>query len=122
MGITMYVSHVDKVKKEKVEMTGIDGEETRGVWIQWLIREEQGAENYAMRLFTVEPGGVIARHQHPWEHEIFVLEGKGIIGAGEEEVEVSAGNFAYIEPDVPHWYRNTGDGLWKFICIIPIKK
>ncbi|MCD6370263.1 MAG: cupin domain-containing protein [Thermoplasmata archaeon] len=118
----MYVSHVDKVKKEKVEMKGMDGQHTKGVWIQWLIREEQGAENYALRLFTLEPGGTIPKHQHPWEHEIFVLEGKGIIGAGDREIEVSAGNFAYIEPDIPHWYRNTGEVVWKFLCIIPIKK
>lgn len=118
----MYVSHVEKVKKEKVDMEGMDGQKTRGVWIQWLIREEQGAENYALRLFTVKPGGVIPKHQHPWEHEIFVLEGEGIIGAGDKEVEVSAGNFAYIEPDIPHWYRNTGEKEWKFLCIIPIRK
>ncbi len=112
----MYVSHINKVEKKKVEM-----EETSGTYIQWLISKEQGAENYAMRLFTVEPGGVIAKHQHPWEHEIFILEGKGIIGAGDEEVEVSAGNFVYIEPSIPHWYRNTGNGEWKFLCIIPMK-
>ncbi len=112
----MYVSHINKVKKEKVEMEGI-----KDVYIQWLISKEQGAENYAMRLFTVEPDGVIPKHEHPWEHEIFILEGRGIIGAGDVEKEVEAGNFAYIEPNVPHWYRNTGDGEWKFLCIIPMK-
>ncbi len=118
----MYVSHIEDVPKEKVDMEGIDGERTKGVWIQWLIREEQGAENYALRLFTMEPGGIIPKHQHPWEHEIFVLEGEGIIGAGDREVRVKAGKFLYIEPDVPHWYRNESDGEFKFLCIIPIRK
>ena len=112
----MKVAHVDEVEKEKVDMEGVEK-----TWIQWLIAKKDGAENYAMRLFTVEPGGVIGKHQHPWEHEIFFLEGKGIVGAGDEEKEVVAGNFAYIEPDVPHWYRNTGDSDWKFLCIIPMK-
>lgn len=112
----MFASHINEVKKEKVEMEGAEG-----VWIQWLIAGKEGAKNYAMRLFTLEKGGRIPRHQHPWEHEIFVLEGHGIIGAGEEEKEVKAGNFAYIEPDIPHWYRNTGDSEWKFLCVIPIK-
>ena len=112
----VYVSNINKVEKQKVVMEGI-----RGVWIQWLISKEQGAENYAMRLFTVEPNGVIPKHQHPWEHEIFILEGKGLIGAGDEEVEVKEGDFAYIEPNVPHWYRNTGNREWKFLCIIPMK-
>ncbi len=113
----MYVSHIDKVEKQKVEMEG-----AKGAWIQWLIKDTEGAENYAMRLFTLEPGAEIPRHMHPWEHEIFILEGKGVIGAGEEEVEVHEGNFLYIEPDVPHWYKNTGDREWKFLCIIPIVK
>ena len=118
----MYVSHIKDVPKERVDMEGMDGERTKGVWIQWLIREEQGAENYALRLFTVEPGGKIPKHQHPWEHEIFVLSGEGVVGAGEEEVKVREGNFLYIEPDVPHWYRNEGDGDFKFLCIIPIRR
>ncbi len=117
----MYVSHIDEVKKEKVEMMGADGSTAKGTWIQWLISKEQGAENYAMRLFTLEPGGIIPRHQHPWEHEIFVIKGRGVIGAGDEEREVIEGSFAYIPPDVPHWYRNTGDEEWKFICVIPIR-
>ncbi len=118
----MYISHIDDVKKEKVHMVGMDGTETKDVWIQWLIREEQGAENYALRLFTMGPGGIIPKHQHPWEHEIFVLEGEGIIGAGEREVKVHSGNFLYIEPDVPHWYRNESEEEFKFLCIIPIRK
>jgi len=112
----MYLGHIDDVKKEKVKMEG-----TSGTYIQWLISKRQGAENYAMRLFTLEPGGKIAKHQHPWEHEIYVLQGEGKIGAGEEEVVAKAGNFLYIEPDVPHWYENTGTGDMKFLCIIPMK-
>ncbi len=72
-----------------------------------------------MRLFSVAPRTVIPKHQHPWEHEIFVLKGRGIIGARNEEKEVSEGNFAYIEPNVPHWYKNIGDEEWLFLCIIP---
>ncbi len=112
----MFAGHVDNVKKEEVKMEG-----TTGTFIQWLISKEQGAENYAMRLFTMEQGGKIAKHQHPWEHEIFVLEGEGKIGAGEEEVQVRAGSFLYIPPNVVHWYENTGSGEMKFLCIIPMK-
>ncbi len=112
----MYVSHVDDVEKERVEMDG-----ARGVWIQWLIAGREGAKNYALRLFTIEEGGVIPSHSHPWEHEVFVLEGEGVIGAGSEEKHVRAGSFAYIEPDIPHWYKNTGRGAWRFLCIIPMR-
>ena len=111
----MYVEKIENVKKEKVEMEG-----GKGIWIQWLISKNI-ADNYAMRLFTVEKDGVIPKHHHPWEHEIYILQGKGIIGAGDEEREVEEGYFAYIPPNIPHWYINTGNGDWKFLCIIPMK-
>jgi quercetin dioxygenase-like cupin family protein len=110
----MYVSHISKVEKELVETAD-------KVWIQWLITDREGARNYVMRLFTVEPGGKIPEHQHPWEHEIFVLKGKGVIGTPDQEVEVSEGNFLYIEPNILHWYRNTGKTEWQFICVIPLE-
>ncbi len=111
-GDLMYVSHISKIRKEEVDIA-------KNVWVQWLITKEHGAKNFAMRLFTVAPGASIPKHQHPWEHEIFVLKGYGIIGAGNEEREVGEGNFAYIQPDVPHWYRNIGDEEWIFLCMIP---
>ena len=112
----MYHNNIENVKKEMVEMEGAEK-----TWIQWLITKEHGAANYAMRLFTIEPSGKIPRHQHPWEHEIFILEGSGIIGCCDEKKEVKEGDFLYIEPDVPHWYKNNGNKPWKFLCIIPYK-
>ncbi len=113
----MYIGNIDKVKKEKVDMEG-----SEKTWIQWLITNKQGAERYAMRLFTMEPGGVIARHEHPWEHEIFILEGNGVVGCCDDEMEVKPGDFLYIEPNVPHWYKNNGKNEFKFLCIIPYLK
>ncbi len=110
----MKAGHVNDVPVEPVEMKGAEG-----VYIQWLIKKEDGAKNYAMRRFILKPGARIPRHMHGWEHEIFVLSGKGKVGAGEEEVEVGPGSFLYIEPDIPHWYENTGDEDWVFLCIIP---
>ena len=113
----MYLGNINEVKKEKVDMKG-----SSKTWIQWLITEKHGAKNYVMRLFTIEPDGVIPKHQHPWEHEIFVLKGGGIVGCCEEEKEAKEGDFIYIEPNVPHWYRNNGSKDWKFLCIIPMIK
>jgi quercetin dioxygenase-like cupin family protein len=46
--------------------------------VRWLITKEIGAENFAMRLFEMDPGGFSPLHRHPWEHEVFILEGKGL--------------------------------------------
>jgi quercetin dioxygenase-like cupin family protein len=64
-----FVKYKD-VKEEIPTKKGI-----KGLTIKWLITDKDGAKNFAMRLFEVEPGGNTPWHQHDWEHEIIVLEG-----------------------------------------------
>ncbi len=108
------VVHYTQVEKERVE-------NANGTWIRWLITERDGAPNFAMRLFEVEPGGHIPAHKHPWEHEIFVLEGEGRIRIGDNNYVVKPGYVVFIPPDIVHEYWNTGKTFLKFICVIPLK-
>lgn len=87
--------------------------------IRWLIGEPEGAPNFAMRVIEFEPGAVFETHQHPYEHEIFVLEGHGLVHAAASEKEMRPGVAIYIPPSEPHGYRNTGEGPLRFICVIP---
>jgi len=111
----MYVGIVDSVPEEEVKMEG-----ARGARVKWLIPKEV-AETFVMRMFIIARGGSIPEHTHDWEHEIYVLRGRGRIKVGDEEAELSSGMFAYIPPGVPHSYENTGSGEWVFLCIIPKK-
>jgi quercetin dioxygenase-like cupin family protein len=90
-----------------------------GITIRWVIGQPEGAPNFAMRVIEFEPGAVFARHQHPFEHEIFVLEGEGVAQGPEGEVAMRPGVALYVPPDAPHGYRNTGEGVLRFICVIP---
>jgi len=111
------LGHYTLVKKEKVPE-----DMAEKTWIRWLIRKEDGAPNFAMRVFEVEPGGHIKAHSHPWEHEIFVLEGVGDIRIGDRVYRVTSGFFVYIPPNVEHEYWNKGDKSLVFICLIPHTK
>ena len=51
------------------------GEGASKLKVRWLITKDMGAENFAMKLFEMEPGGYSPDHQHPWEHEVFILKG-----------------------------------------------
>jgi quercetin dioxygenase-like cupin family protein len=90
-------------------------------WIRWLIKKEEGAPLFAMRIFRVEPGGHINAHKHPWEHEIFILSGLGEIRIGDSIKNVEKGYFVYIPPCVEHEYWNKGSDDLEFICVIPHK-
>ena len=101
-----------EVERSKVPI----GEKT---WFRPLIGKDDGAPNYAMRMFEVEKGGYIEAHQHPWEHEIFILEGHGEVKIGDNVYRVKAGDAIFIPPNIVHAYKNIGDKTLRFICVIP---
>ena len=90
-------------------------------WIRVLISRADGALTYVMRIFEVEPGGYIPQHKHPWEHEIFVLDGEGMITIEGNEYIVKPGTAIFIPPNFVHSYRNIGSSIWRFICTIPLQ-
>lgn len=95
------------------------GEGASKLSVRWLITKEIGAENFAMRLFEMEPGGYSPFHDHPWEHEIFILEGEGVaVGEGEER-KFRAGDVIFIPQNEKHQLKNNGKKTVKFLCLIP---
>jgi quercetin dioxygenase-like cupin family protein len=90
-----------------------------GITIRWVIGRPEGAPNFAMRVIEFAPGVLFARHQHPYEHEIFVLQGEGVAEGPGGETPMRPGTALYIPPDEPHGYRNTGEEALRFICVIP---
>ena len=90
-----------------------------GITIRWIIGRPEGAPNFAMRVIEFQPGAVFETHQHPFEHEIFVLEGEGVAEGPGGEVPMRPGVALYISPDEPHGYRNTARRTLRFICVIP---
>ncbi len=89
-------------------------------WIQWFIGKDE-APTFAMRMFRVEPDGHIKAHHHPWEREIYVLDGVGEVRIGSRVYRVSKGFFIYIPPNVEHEYWNRSDKDFIFLCVIPVK-
>jgi quercetin dioxygenase-like cupin family protein len=77
--------------------------------------------NFTLRRFTMEPGGGMPTHTNTVEHEQYVLRGHASIGIGEARYEVSAGDVVFIPEGVAHWYQNTGEENFEFLCIIPNK-
>jgi len=113
----VYVSTIKDTKIEEVHMDGVYDTE-----IQWLLDEKAGAENFAMRRFVIAPGGIVNLHTHEWEHEVFVLEGQGEVLTTDKNYPVQADSVAYVEPDIPHGFKNTGETPFVFLCMIPIKE
>ena len=99
------------------EKVGIKG--ARKTTVRWLIDANSGAPNFAMRLFEIEPGGCTPKHQHAWEHEVFVVAGQGVVVAADGRHPIRTGGVVYVAPDDVHQFRNTGDKPMRMLCMIP---
>lgn len=109
--------HLTQIEAQTVEKPGFEG-----VKVRWLITKDDGAENFAMRCFEIAPRGQSAHHSHGWEHEVFVLDGQGIVFCGNEERRIGPGHAVFVPPDVPHHFKNTEDETLRFLCLIPYKE
>jgi quercetin dioxygenase-like cupin family protein len=104
----------NEVRKKTVVDDG-KGNRAKDACIQVLVPE---GPNFVMRVFTVKPGGHTPRHSHPFEHEVFVLSGKGR-AVGKETFEMSPGDAIYVPPDDPHCFENAGLEDLRIICVVP---
>ena len=84
-----------------------------------LIGPEQGARNFVMRLFTLGESGCSPYHTHDWEHEVFILSGKGTVKSASGSTPVSAGDFVYVPPNEEHQFLNAGPDPFEFLCLVP---
>ncbi len=84
-----------------------------------LIGAEQGWDDYVMRIIELEAGGHSPRHQHDWEHINYVVEGQGNLMIEGENHSLAVGSYAYVPANTLHQFSNTGDSVFRFICIVP---
>lgn len=90
----------------------------KGTTRQVLLGPEVGS-SFALRKFTMEPGGGMPRHTNSVEHQQYVLAGRATVGLGDEVVQVEAGDVVFIPAGMPHWYRAEGDEPFEFLCAVP---
>ena len=111
----MKVIHYEAIDPAPVEMEDADR-----VTIRWLIAKADGAPNFAMRLFEVEPGGHSPLHTHDGEHEVFIIKGEGAVWQEGKEVAVRAGTAIFVPPGEKHQFLNKGRGVMQFLCMVPV--
>jgi len=90
-----------------------------GVSIRWALGKNVGAPNYVARIIEVQPGASTAYNTHPWEHEVVVIDGEGSVRDARGDVAIGPGSCVYVEPSEEHQFINTGQGVLRFVCVIP---
>jgi quercetin dioxygenase-like cupin family protein len=110
----MKVFDYTEVPAQKAEEEGAEN-----ITVRWLITKDSGAKNFAMRLFTMDVNGHSPLHAHDWEHEVFILEGEGVIKSEKGDIPFSPHSVIFVPPNESHQFVNTGTKPVKFLCLIP---
>jgi quercetin dioxygenase-like cupin family protein len=110
--------NLEKFNFEEVDATEV-GKGCKGVCVRWLITKEMGAPHFAMRMFEVQPDGHTPIHSHEWEHEVFVVEGSGMVLSAVGEGPIKEGDVIFMPPNERHQFKNTGSEKLRFLCLIP---
>lgn len=86
--------------------------------IRWVISKKDGAANFFMRIVELlEDAEQRGLHHHPYEHEIYVIDGSGFLLGIDETFEISKGDIIFIKPNESHAIAQKE--YLKFICLIP---
>ena len=104
---------------QQCEKTAVNLEGAKGAARQVPIGKADGAPNFSIRVFTLEPGGHTPHHIHESEHLNYILEGSGVAMEGDTPRAISKGDFVLVTPREKHQYRNTGEVPLVFMCMVP---
>ena len=110
----MYVKQINGIVKEEIKVGS-------GTTKQVLISQVEGP-NFAMRKFTIEPGGEMPLHTNTVEHEQLVLNGKALVVIDGKNYEVKKDDIVFIPAGIPHSYKTLGNEPFEFLCVVPNKE
>ncbi len=113
----MKLVHYDEVESEEVDARG-----AKGVRVRWLVSEEDAPPNFYMRRYELVPCGRTPRHSHPWEHEVYILEGAGTVLGKDGKRRFRAGDVVYMPPNEEHYFAADQGQSTAFLCVVPRKE
>lgn len=84
-----------------------------------LIGQDEGAEDFIVRYFTIPAGGHSAFEHHAHQHGVVVVQGSGRVLLGEQWTAIGVGDAVFVAPDEQHQFVADEDGPLGFLCVIP---
>jgi quercetin dioxygenase-like cupin family protein len=106
-------------QEQNVPPIAMNSPEVKAAGMKVLIGPQQGWSDYVMRLIELGSEGFSPAHAHPWPHINYMLEGQGTLTIEGQIHTVKAGGYAYVPAGRHHQFKNTGPGVFRFICIVP---
>lgn len=110
------IRNIHEAAAKPVDMPGV-----QGVRMALMVGREDGAPNFALRSFIVDPHGHSPRHAHDYEHEVYIVQGSGEVLLDGQYRPIRTGDVVYVPADQEHQFRAAGEGL-RFLCLVPVSR
>lgn len=110
----MKIKYFNEVAAVEIKIEGV-----KGVKKRLLLGPNDGTPSFAMRLFEIEPEGHTPYHTHPYEHEVFILEGEGELITAEGSYKLTKGMALLIPPSEGHQFKASKSSKLLFLCMVP---
>jgi len=106
------------------QMNPINMDGVQGASMAVMIGREDTAPHFAMRSLSVEPGGHTPKHQHDYEHEVFVVSGSASVLLEGKQHKINAGDCVYVPANELHQFTVSQDAgePFRFLCIVPVEQ
>ena len=86
-----------------------------------LVGMDDNPPTCIMLYSEIQDGKTSNHHIHPWEHEIYIIEGAGTLFCDGKGYPVKEGDALFIPEEVDHYtLNNGGQGLFRRIEINPL--
>ena len=108
------IGNIDNLIKKE-----ITNPEAKNAFMKVLVAPTDGWNDYVMRVIEVGKDGYTPKHRHHWPHINYVIEGDGELFIDGQCSKVVSGSYAFVPTDALHQFRNIGNSVFKFICIVP---
>ncbi len=82
-----------------------------GATYQTIVGDESGSTPVRVGIQVSPPGYRTPTHSHPYLEVVTILEGTGEawIEGENDVINIGPGMTMVFLPNIPHWFRNTGD-------------
>ena len=107
-----------KINIDEIPEKSINRQYMKDVSARYLIVEEFGAPNFEMRYFELCNGANTPQHRHQYEHEVFIVRGKGKLILKDKEVSLRTNDAILIDINEKHAFAQEGEEPFGFICLV----
>jgi len=113
------INNINETQMEPITMDGV-----KGATMSVMIGRHNNAPHFAIRSIAVDPGGHTPKHQHDYEHEVFVVSGNGEILLGGDLHPIRAGDTILVPANELHQFTvpdDAGEPI-RFLCMVPVEQ